>query len=115
MVLADAVPLLLGPLFLVSGLIPSVMFANKQATSTLVDAISGAPPPSTDSPPLRSAPLLFYPDPPRVADVRARTGVSLVCDGKLDALWATTLEYACAGAAAHATRRVLHGSDRRCS
>ena len=51
----------------------------------------------------------------RVADVRARTGVALVCDGKLDALWATTLEYACAGAAAHATRRVLHGSDRRCS
>ena len=51
----------------------------------------------------------------RVADVRARTGVSLVCDGKFDALWATTLEYACAGAAAHATRRVLHGSDRRCS
>jgi hypothetical protein len=47
--------------------------------------------------------------------VRARTGVSLVCDGKFDALWATTLEYACAGAAAHATRRVLHGSDRRCS
>ena len=71
MVLADAVPLLLGPLFLVSGLIPSVMFANKQATSTLVDAISGAPPPSTDSPPLRSAPLLFYPEPPRVADVLA--------------------------------------------
>ena len=51
----------------------------------------------------------------RVADVRARTGVSLVCDGKFDALWVTTLEYACAGAAAHATRRVLHGSDRRCS
>ena len=71
MVLADAVPLLLGPLFLASGLIPSVMFANKQATSTLVDAISGAPPPSTDSPPLRSAPLLFYPEPPRVADVLA--------------------------------------------
>lgn len=71
MVLADAVPLLLGPLVLVSGLIPSVIFANKQAADSLVDAISGAPPPLTDSPPLRSAPLLFYPEPPRVADVLA--------------------------------------------
>ena len=69
--LADAVPLLLGPLFLVSGLIPSVMFANKQAADSLMDAMSSAPPPLTDSPPLRSAPLLFYPEAPRVADVLA--------------------------------------------
>ena len=69
--LADAVPLLLGPLFLVSGLIPSVMFANKQAADSLMDAMSNAPPPLTDSPPLRSAPLLFYPEAPRVADVLA--------------------------------------------
>jgi hypothetical protein len=69
--LADAVPLLLGPLVLVSGLIPSVMFANKQAAGSLMDAMSSAPPPLTDSPPLRSAPLLFYPEAPRVADVLA--------------------------------------------
>ena len=64
-------PLLLGPLVLVSGLIPSVMFANKQAAGSLMDAMSSAPPPLTDSPPLRSAPLLFYPEAPRVADVLA--------------------------------------------
>ena len=69
--LTDAVPLFLGPLFLVSGLIPSVMFANKQAAGSLMDAVSSAPPPSMDSPPLRTAPLLFYPEAPRVADVLA--------------------------------------------
>eukprot|EP00908_Phaeocystis_cordata_P023102 Transcript_5530.p2 GENE.Transcript_5530~~Transcript_5530.p2 ORF type:complete len:246 (-),score=73.31 Transcript_5530:18-755(-) len=54
-----------------SGLIPSVLFANRQAASTLFDTISSTAPPSTDSPPLRSAPLLFYPAAPRVADVLA--------------------------------------------
>ena len=53
------------------GLIPSVSLANKQATSSLLDAVSNAAPATTDSPPLRLSPLLFYPTPPRVADVLA--------------------------------------------
>ena len=53
-----------------SGLIPSISLANKQAVSSLMEAAS-AEPASTDSPALQSSPFLFYPTPPRVADVLA--------------------------------------------
>ena len=71
--LADATLLkdVLVALSFASGLIPSVALANKQATSSLLDAVSSTAPTTTDSPPLRLSPLLFYPTPPRVADVLA--------------------------------------------
>ena len=55
--LLEALPLKQGlvALAFASGLIPSVMYANQQATSSLIDAFSDAGPPSTDSPPLRWA------------------------------------------------------------
>ena len=41
-------------------------------------------------------------------------GTDLVCPGKIDALFAKALPYACAGAPRAATERVLRGSARRC-
>ena len=54
-----------------SGLVPSVMLANRQATQSMFDAVDTALPETTDSPPLKFSPVLFYPTAPRVADVLA--------------------------------------------
>ena len=48
-----------------SGLVPSVMLANRQATQSMFDAVDTALPETTDSPPLKFSPVLFYPTAPR--------------------------------------------------
>ena len=73
MVLSDiAVPAVVGLMFS-SGLVPSVMVANKQALS-LLNEQQGSGPADTDTPPLKLAWLLGYRNPPRIADVLATVG-----------------------------------------
>jgi len=66
----DAAPFLVALAF-GSGLIPSVALANKQALGNLAGPAAAPKSGLADSPPLRSSPLLLFPEPIRLADVVA--------------------------------------------